>query len=313
MRAQIMNARNNRKNNRRMTRITADMTAICQYKRGFMTTSEVDFTVDWLEPYLMELSSNGVLYSDSKGNMYLTVGLAPTTAFTAHTDSVHRTMGTQTVVVDEFNWMTTTDGECLGADDAAGIVILIEMIKRRIPGVYCFFVGEECGGVGSSHAASVLAKGEGPLVGVDMMISYDRKGTDDVITHQGWGECCSVEFAKALGKAYNMKPCSGGVYTDSAEFTDLIAECTNISVGYYNEHTAMESCSLDHLCALVELACSTNYNDLPVVRDPSNDPLDHFPMLKSEAQQAIAAFLETSGLNDDDLEDYLWGTYGVME
>ena len=33
----------------------------------------------------------------------------------------------------------------------------------------------------------------------------------------------------------------GGVYTDSAEFTDIIPECTNISVGYYKEHTVNET------------------------------------------------------------------------
>jgi len=34
------------------------------------------------------------------------------------------------------------------------------------------------------------------------------------------------------------------VYTDTAEFTDIIPECTNRSVGYAREHTQEESLDL---------------------------------------------------------------------
>jgi hypothetical protein len=46
----------------------------------------------------------------------------------------------------------------------------------------------------------------------------------------------------------------GGVYTDSAEFVDYIPECTNISVGYYSEHTVNEKQDINHLIDLC-VAC----------------------------------------------------------
>jgi len=39
----------------------------------------------------------------------------------------------------------------------------------------------------------------------------------------------------------------GGVYTDSAEFVDIIEECTNLSVGYFSEHTTSEKQDIDFL------------------------------------------------------------------
>ena len=38
----------------------------------------------------------------------------------------------------------------LGADDKAGMVILLYMIEKKIPGLYYFFIGEEVGCIGSN-------------------------------------------------------------------------------------------------------------------------------------------------------------------
>jgi hypothetical protein len=58
----------------------------------------------------------------------------------------------------------------------------------------------------------------------------------------------------------------GGVYTDSAEF-DYIPECTNISVGYYSEHTVNEQQDINHLIDLCVACVSVDWESLPVVRD----------------------------------------------
>jgi hypothetical protein len=60
----------------------------------------------------------------------------------------------------------------------------------------------------------------------------------------------------------------GGVYTDSAEFVDIIPECTNISVGYYKEHTHTESQDIDHLERLANACLQVDWDNLPTVRDP---------------------------------------------
>jgi hypothetical protein len=59
------------------------------------------------------------------------------------------------------------------------------------------------------------------------------------------------------------------VYTDTAEFIDIIPECTNISVGYYAEHSDKESLDIIHFQALAERAALLDWDSLPTDRDPT--------------------------------------------
>ena len=112
-------------------------------------------------------------------------------------------------------------------------------------GLYVFHVGEEVGGVGSSYLAKTYPD---KFHNIDRCIAFDHRGYSDVITHQAGGRCCSDAFANALCKQMNphlppmqpMAPSSGGTFTDSANYTHLIAECTNVAVGYFDQHTAQE-------------------------------------------------------------------------
>jgi hypothetical protein len=140
-------------------------------------------------------------------------------------------------------------------------------------------VGEECGGVGAKH----VAKHDAFLLSqFDRAVAFDRRGTSDVITHQGYGRCASDAFAEALSDRLNAcgmlyMPCDGGVYTDTAEFTKIIPECTNISVGYAREHSSEEAQDILHYRALADAVISFNWDELPVSRDPNEpDPDDIF-------------------------------------
>jgi hypothetical protein len=147
------------------------------------------------------------------------------------------------------------------------------MIDNRVPGYYIFFQGEEKGGIGSSW----LALNDSALVGqFKRAITFDRKGTHSIITHQMCGRTCSDEFAYALSDALNdactdfmFVPDDTGVYTDTAEFADIIPECTNISAGYYSEHTPSEKLDLWHLKDLAEAVLKVKWDSLEAVRDPS--------------------------------------------
>jgi hypothetical protein len=66
-------------------------------------------------------------------------------------------------------------------------------------------------------------------------------------------------------------PDDTGVYTDTAEFTDDIPECTNISVGYYNEHGDRENLDIIHFAALAVAASKVDWDALPTDRDPTID------------------------------------------
>jgi hypothetical protein len=108
----------------------------------------------------------------------------------------------------------------------------------------------------------------------DRAIAFDRRGIDSVITHQGYGRCCSDVFGEALSGALNRDdrmmylPDDTGVYTDTAEFTDIIPECTNISVGYYHEHGDREYIDVLHFQALADAVLGFDWDALPTSRDP---------------------------------------------
>jgi hypothetical protein len=57
-----------------------------------------------------------------------------------------------------------------------------------------------------------------------------------------------------------------GVFTDSANFTELIPECTNVSVGYFNEHTHDELQNITYLEKLAKACVSANWDKLVVKR-----------------------------------------------
>ena len=118
----------------------------------------------------------------------------------------------------EGNLIKTDGKTILGADDKAGMTILLWMIKHNVPGLYCFFIGEEVGCIGSKAASK-----DPQFLKYDRMISFDRRGTTSVITHQSSKRCCSDKFAIELANQLNqsgleLAPDDTGVYTDSAEF-----------------------------------------------------------------------------------------------
>jgi hypothetical protein len=150
------------------------------------------------------------------------------------------------------------------------------MIKKQVPGLYYFFIGEEVGCIGSRKLAAAWTKTEFSKY-ITKVVSFDRRGTDSIITHQMFGRCCSQTFALELSKRMNdtgngmkMIPDSTGILTDSAKFMDLIQECTNISVGYYNEHSHTESQNIEFLKRLCKTVVSMDWETLPIERDQNS-------------------------------------------
>ena len=136
-----------------------------------------------------------------------------------------------------------------------------------------FFRGEEAGGIGSKW----LAKNMPDLCSeFDRAVAFDRAGYSDVITKQAGGRCCSDEFADALARALTTEgdwflPDATGVYTDTAELTHLIPECTNVSVGYFKQHSVHECQDIAFLQRLADQVCKIDWEALPAVRKPRYD------------------------------------------
>lgn len=203
------------------------------------------------------------------GNYWVVIpGEGEDILWTSHLDTVGTTP--ETVTLKYKGDMLGTDGSTiLGADDKVGVAIMIMMIRAGVPGTYAFYTGEESGCVGSRAAAKEYAlrlQGKRGSVthgfpsdtGFRACISLDRKGTDSVITHQMGERCCGEDWATELAKRISRYMCndteyktdSGGVYTDSASYTEHIDQCTNLSVGYYAQHGTQECVDMKHAYAL---------------------------------------------------------------
>ena len=210
---------------------------------------------------------------DGLGNFFIQIGDS-TTMFTCHLDTADRSQSQVRHIING-NIIKTDGTSILGADDKAGMTVMLYMIENKVPGLYYFFIGEERGCVGSSRLSRTWLESDFSKI-IKKCVSFDRRDVDSVITEQFSGVCCSLGFAKELSNRLNRvestfkySPDPTGIYTDSAQFTDLIPECTNISVGYYNEHTTHEQQDILHLEKLCEAVCKIDWETLPIIREPS--------------------------------------------
>ena len=149
--------------------------------------------------------------------------------------------------------------DVLGADDGAGIYIMLRMIGAGIHGTYVFHADEEIGCVGSK----ALADKTFSIDGFDLLndfthaIAFDRKGTSDFIYDQLGEKMCSPTCQHELINRLNVDSAlyyrpEIGLVTDTAMYADFVEECINLSVGYYDEHTVDERLDIGHLEMLLE-------------------------------------------------------------
>ncbi len=256
------------------------------------------------------LPKNQKSYVDGVGNLIIKVGQNYTTMFSCHIDMVFGVAYQDHLADSEdlskasLDLFIATDQEhtkagfiwagvitdfkddkhiyaptTLGADDKAGIFIMLKFIQAKIPGLYIFHIGEEIGGIGSYDIAARKA----PLVkGIKRAVAFDRMDYFDIINKQRGGVCCSLEFTNAFATQLNdlvITPNSFnarykgaiGSFTDTANYTGLIPECTNLSVGYFNQHSS-EEC-LDTLWLekiLTPALLKVDWEALPTVRSVTN-------------------------------------------
>ena len=237
-------------------------------KRPHATTGTAAFSA-WLQT---RFPAN-TWHVDGAGNMHVDLRSDKThrTLFVAHVDTVHKTVGKNHYKHGADN-IIRADGDVLGADDGAGVALLMHLMAHGVPAYYLFTQGEERGGIGAKYVVKHYAE---TLIEFDRAIAFDRRGRDSIITYQGGERCCSDEFADILADDLNLRhndflysPDPSGVYTDTAEFTLLIPECTNISVGYDHEHSTKESLDINHYDALARAVVTIDWDALPTARDP---------------------------------------------
>lgn len=220
---------------------------------------------------LRSLPADADWHFDSIGNLHVDMRTTTSqTLFVAHVDTVHSSDGVNAIRKTDAVWYA--DGSQLGADDGAGVAMLMHLLHGGVPAYYLFTIGEECGGIGAKFVADNY---QHMLSGIKRAVAFDRRGTNSVITYQGWGRCCSDDFGYALADAFNATTDDlmytiddTGVYTDTAEFTDIVPECTNISIGYQREHSTSEALDVMHMLALADACLAVDWESLPTTRDP---------------------------------------------
>lgn len=288
---------------------------ILTWARPDKSRAEEEF-VGWLDDQLPDQA-----YFDKFGNIICKVGTSAT-LWSCHTDTVHKDGGRQALQWegDTLKLANGKPGQCLGADDGAGIWLMLEMIAAQKPGLYVFHRAEEVGGLGSDY----IAKNTPELLdGIKRAIAFDRKDVDSVITYQSCGRCCSDAFAEELagrlnetaGFEYTDDPT--GTFTDTANYVDLVPECTNLSVGYDKQHGPLETQDVAHLYNLRAAVLGLDFEALPTERDPSeidtswgsfysndNYSTSETPMEKvlRERRFTLALYLQSKGYTPDQLD-----------
>ena len=240
---------------------TTEILSMLQHMRPAFSPCEEEF----IQKYIIPL---GGVMKDEYGNLVKRIGDNPDVMWSCHTDTVHKHDGMQGIELKgQYAVLNDPKSNCVGADDAVGVWLMMELIRAGKEGLYVFHRCEERGGQGSEY---ITKNHEHLFKEIKCVIALDRAGTRDLITHQGFGRCCSDEFGASLAEALNMKYelCDGGVFTDSANYTDLVGECTNLSVGYQSEHSKLEKTDISFLHNLRDSLLLLDYSKLVYKREP---------------------------------------------
>lgn len=208
-----------------------------------------------------------------------------------------------------FYHCTPLDGAniVLGADCKTGATIMCFMMKDLVPGWYVFFAGEEQGCIGSGRLSNDMKTW--PMV-PNKVVSFDRMGTGDLIHTQFGGRCASQGFIDYVC-AHSPFDWQGamGAYTDSSQFVDDVPECTNVSVGYYNQHTDRECQDIGYMVKLTRWMVSDGwkvFRAAPTIRKPGTSKLYRggFSQIQGMYGPDAEEVLEDYSLELDDMDDW---------
>lgn len=155
------------------------------------------------------------------------IGYAPLVC--AHYDTV---VGRTPTVIAKSDTISAT-GTPVGGDDRCGVAIALSLIQDKAIATFAFFDEEESGAQGSKSflmAESWIAKASSCYIGLD------RRGDCDAAVYSYESE----ELLRIVGK-YGYKKAIGSMTDVSIIESQLPKATVNLSVGFYREHTAMET------------------------------------------------------------------------
>ena len=246
-------------------------------KRAHNSIGELNF-LKWLHDYIKEIGHDPVPMAE--GCIAVECG-ASKVMFSCHVDTVHPpgscSGDMQNLYFDQgfgHIFLAGPQKDCLGADDGAGVYVLLSMLKAKVPGTYVFHRGEERGGIGSN---AMLRKHKDWLSKFNQCVAFDRAGGEDIVITQGGKVCGSPAYANSLAallKPFDLdyKISHLGSFTDSKVYRQIIPECINLSVGYEQQHGPSEYLDFEHLVKLTNAAIAIDWASLTIARKPEPEP-----------------------------------------
>jgi tripeptide aminopeptidase len=184
-------------------------------------------------------------------------GDGPTILLNAHLDTAYELEKDRKIVKEGAIWSSSAG--ILGADDRAGIAVLLEL-SERLKGIrfngkvkYIFTVEEEIGLVGASLIDDYF------LWDIDAAFVVDRRGMGDIVTScGGYERFCDGSFGSFIENVANTNglpgwKCTVGGSSDTRIWASYCIQSVNLSVGYQNEHTASETLDVNACYHTLEL------------------------------------------------------------
>ena len=151
-------------------------------------------------------------------------------ALVAHMDTVFKVPPTNVFYDKQKNVMWSPEG--LGADDRAGVFMIMSIVNAGFRPHIIFTTDEEIGGIGAKE----ITKKKNPFADLKYIIQLDRRGSTDCVFY----DCDNKDFVKYVE--------SFGFVETWGSFSDISYLCpawgvagTNLSVGYKNEHSVSET------------------------------------------------------------------------
>lgn len=172
----------------------------------------------------------------------------------AHLDTVFNSPPTDIYYDQRQGVLWSSQG--LGADDRAGVFIIINLISMGLRPHIIFTRGEETGGLGAEE----LTKFKCPFNDVRYLIELDRNGKNDCVFYQ----CGNEDFIKYI-ESFGFVEAIGS-FTDISIIMPNWELCgVNLSVGYDREHSYTETLHISNLL-------DTQNKVVNMIKDANNSP-----------------------------------------
>lgn len=215
---------------------------------------------DYLAPVLTgaKFTAHCDAYGNLLGHRQYGNGKGATILLSAHMDTVKGVVRDREII--EKDGIIRSSKGALGADDRAGIAIILEVLRNLEDMEFngnvkvAFSREEEVGCIGASRIKDKWYKD------VDLAIVVDRKGNRDIVVGCGQAFCSDSVgmFLEEVSKMVDMDwKCTEGGISDAMVFSENGVNSVNLSCGYMNEHTDKEFVVLNDMKDTVKLMLQT--------------------------------------------------------